>query len=353
MNRMFQGLEKQASESSKVRRICGPQGPRLGTLCAAFAAAPALALAALVGVPLDPAALDPHGKVPIPVDGPSAKPVPAPPDAPALWFPVGEVLTYSISWGHLPVGEARAWTEWVQHDGRVRLAIRMRMRTNQVLSTIYPVDDFMESIVDPATFLPLQFVKKINEGRSRHDQLTTFDRARGAAHWVSNLDGREHTCAIAPDTRCIVSLAYWLRKEKFRLHETREFQVMADEKVYALQADMLGIENISVSGHGRVPSLKIEPRASFGGIFTHKGKLWMWASEDPRRIATMIAIEVPVARVRLSLDEVSGPGDDFWVKKGRAGRAPEQDAIDKDPATADSAPETETADGKSGTRIER
>ena len=296
MNRMFQGLDKTPGRSSKAWKIRGPRCPRLGSWAAACACAFALAASA---ASIDPAGLDEQGKVAIPVDGPPATPEPAPPDAPALWFPVGEVLTYSISWGHIPVGEARAWSEWVPHEGRTRLAVRMRMKTNMVLSTIYPVDDFMETIVDPATFLPLQFVKKINEGRNRFDQLTLFDRARGVARWVSKLDGRSNTCSIAPDTRCIISLAYWLRQEKFRPHETRNYKVMADEKLYDLQANVLGVENIGVSGHGRVPSLKIEPRASFGGIFSRKGKLYMWASETPRRVATLIAIEVPVARVRL------------------------------------------------------
>ena len=125
-------------------------------------------------------------KVPLPVQGPPEKFVEPPKDKiPELWFPVGEKLIFGIRWGLVPVGQAVAWTEWVEENGRWLIAIRLRTKTNKVLSAMYPVDDFVESIVDPVTFLPLRFVKKINEGGTHVDQLTQFDHAARKAVWES------------------------------------------------------------------------------------------------------------------------------------------------------------------------
>ena len=257
----------------------------------------------------------PREKVPIPVDGPPAEPLAPPPGAvPELWFPVGETLEYTITWGHIPVGTALVWSEWIQEGGRWRVAIRMRTRTNKVLSTLYPVDDFVESVIDPVTFLPLRFVKKVNEGRSRYDQETQFDHAAGKARWVSRLDGREREFAIQPDTRCIVSLPWWLRRFEFKPGEERTFMVMADRKMYELIVKPERYEDLDVGDHDDVPCLKIEPSATFEGVFVRKGRMWMWVSRDPRRLCTLVAAEVPVGRVRAHLEKVRGPGDDFWVK---------------------------------------
>ncbi|MDZ4199371.1 MAG: DUF3108 domain-containing protein, partial [Kiritimatiellia bacterium] len=98
----------------------------------------------------------------------------------------------------------------------------------------------------------------------------------------------------------------------FEPNETRKFEVMADEKTYELEAVAAGIEKIKLSRYGRIPSLKIEPIASFGGVFVRKGRIWMWVSRESRRLCTKISAEVPVARIHLYLREVRGPGADQW-----------------------------------------
>jgi hypothetical protein len=255
-----------------------------------------------------------HPKLVLPVDGPPAQPaVPPPGIAPDLWFPVNEVLEYTIRWGVIPVGSSVVWTEWVEHEGAWRIAIRMRTRTNKVLSTLYPVDDYVESIVDPVSFLPLRFVKKINEGRNRYDQLTEFDHASRVAAWHSFIDEREKEFEIQADTRDIPSLLWWLRKDRFEPGVPRKFEVMADDKMYALTLVPEARERIALDRYGRVPTLRIEPQAAFGGVFVRKGRMWAWIAEDARRIAVQIAAEVPVGRVRITIDRVRGPGDDAWV----------------------------------------
>lgn len=250
--------------------------------------------------------------------GPAVPAVAQAPDGsplPAMWFPVGEMFEYEISWGIIPVGTTYTWSEWVVEDGRLRLAIRMRTLTNKVLSVIYPVDDFVESVIDPDTFLPLRFVKKVSEGGNHYDQITTFDYIAGTATFESKLDNKKATFPIDKDIRDIPSLLYWLRREKFEPGQERHYKVMADEKVYDLTVKADKIENVRLSRYGRQPSLKVEPVSSFGGVFVRKGRMWLWISRDPRCILTQIAAEIPVANVKLKLIQVTGPGDDFWVRK--------------------------------------
>ncbi len=270
----------------------------------------ALLAAAGAAVADEPEFVKPRGPaVPAITEAPGGGPLPK------LWFPVGEMFEYEISWGIIPVGTTYTWSEWIVEDGRLLLAIRMRTLTNKVLSVIYPVDDFVESVIDPETFLPLRFVKKVSEGGNQYDQLTTFDHAAGTATFVSKLDNKISTFPINKDIRDIPSLLFWLRRESFEPGQERQYKVMADEKIYDLTVKAEKVENVRLSRYGRQPSLKVEPVSSFGGVFVRKGRMWLWISRDPRCILTQIAAEIPVASVKLRLIQVTGPGEDFWIKK--------------------------------------
>lgn len=235
-----------------------------------------------------------------------------------LWFPVGEELVYHAHWGIFHVAESRTVINWTNHDGRDLLVVRIRTRSNAVISTVYPVDDTIETVIDPVTFLPLSFTKILNEGRYHTDEITTFDHAAGKAYWHNRKKGDRKEFAIEPDTRDIVSLMYYLRREPFRPGQERTFRVMADEKLYDLYIKVVEREVLPSDHYDRIKTVRIEPDAAFEGIFVRKGKLTLWVTEDDRRILAKVMAEIPVANVRIHLAEVRGPGDDRWVKgKGK------------------------------------
>jgi hypothetical protein len=229
-------------------------------------------------------------------------------------FRVGEELLYDIHWGIIPVAKARATTEWVEHEGRKVIRIRYVTKTLGVVEAFYPVDDLLESLVDPATFLPIRFVKKLSEGGYRADEETTFDFARGKAQWKSNKNKKTKEFDIEADTRDVVSFMYHMRTMELTPGTQTLHRLMADEKLYDLKLKMGAVEDVKLSKYGSIPSVKVEPEASFQGLFVRKGKMTCWVSRDPRRICTRITASVPVASIRITLEEVKGPGDDFWVK---------------------------------------
>ncbi len=233
---------------------------------------------------------------------------------PALWFDVGEELHYRIHWGVMHVGDSRVTTEWIEEDGRELIAIRYRTRSNAFLDRIYRVDDTIEAVIEPHSFLPVRFSKVLNEGRYRADELTEFDHAAGKAYWTNRRRGDKKEFEIDPDTRDLVTFMYYMRKNEFQSGDTAEFRVMADEKIYDLTVSAGPVESMKLPRYGRVQTIRITPEASFQGLFVRKGKMTIWVSQDDRRIATRIQATVPVADVHINLHEVKGPGSDRWVR---------------------------------------
>ena len=234
---------------------------------------------------------------------------------PELWFPVGEEIDYEVYWGVFMVGEATAKAEWIERDGRRLLSLSMKAESNGIVEKLYPVRETLQTILDPVAFLPLSFEKDSYEGRHHHHELTTFDHAAKKGHWRSLLSGKQKDFDIAADTRDLMGLMYWIRKEPIRENETRNYWVMTDEKMYELIVEAGKKEELKLDGYGKVSTLKMEPKGKFNGMFVRKGRMFLWISDDARYTICRATASVPVASIKIVLKKVRGPGDDFWTRE--------------------------------------
>jgi hypothetical protein len=112
---------------------------------------------------------------------------------------------------------------------------------------------------------------------------------------------------------------YYIRSKEFAVGEETRMRVFTEEKIYDLFIKTPRKEPVALNKYGRVTSLLFEPEAAFEGLFVRKGKVYFWVSDDERRICTKIAAKVPVASVRFQVNEVRGPGEDFWVGRYKKG----------------------------------
>lgn len=231
-------------------------------------------------------------------------------------FPVGEELVYSISFNGVPVAWSRAVTEMDEVEGQPVLALRITINTYPFFDRIFKVNDFYETLVDPDTLLPIRYTQNLNQRRYRCHEVTSFDFETLTAHYVHQTNGREKTYEIREGMRDILSFLYFMRAEE--LAEDREliYPVMSDEKIYDLQITTLGTTSMKLSGYDRrIPALEARPEAMFDGLFVRKGKATVWISRDPRRLLLQARLSVPFGRISVVLQEVRGPGDDFWIQE--------------------------------------
>ncbi len=233
---------------------------------------------------------------------------------PKLWFPVGEEMTYDLYWGFIHVGTSHITTDWVAQNGKPRLRIRHVTRTNRAVATLYPVEDVLETVIDPVPFLPVYFRKTLSEGHYHADELTVFHHDTGILEQGSFRNHHVKTCKIEPDTRDLVTLMYFMRKTPFQSGTTNTCRVMADDRIYDLTLRIRDEETQQIDGYGDIKTLRLDPEAAFNGLFIRKGKVTFWISHDQRQLCTQVEATVPVANIRVKLAAVTGPGDDAWVR---------------------------------------
>ena len=234
-----------------------------------------------------------------------------------LWFPVGEELVHRIYWGFIPVGKSVTTTEWIEQNGKRLLAITMRTRTNKVFDKIRPVNDKVESIVDPKTFRPVKFSRVMIRRRKTCNETTIFDHEKGEAHWSSACSGESKTFEIAKDTRDVMTFMYYTRRKPFPENAEMDHKVMADDGIFDLKLRTRGKEKVKLKTFGKTPGLKIEPKFDFDGLLIDKGRFKLWVSDDARRLLAKAVINGKDADIKLVLCHVRGPGNDSWIELTR------------------------------------
>lgn len=237
-------------------------------------------------------------------------------DAPdATFFKVGENLTYRIHWGMIPVGETRITSEWVEEGGRRLIRIRLRTHTNKWMDKIHKIDDDVISVVEPGTLLPVRSVEMVHDKDRQAEETTTFDHTGLVAHWQSTLDGRTSNYVIEADTRDIVSFLYYMRSKTMKPGDEALVTVAAFQTLHQMRLHAEGIEDVDLSNYGEIPCLVVRPEAVNASLFARKAPQVAWVSRDPRRLVAKMDAKVVVGTVHITLYEVDGPGDDFWVKR--------------------------------------
>lgn len=231
-----------------------------------------------------------------------------------LWFPLGEQLVHKVYWGIIPVGRSVTTSRSIQRDGREYIQIKIRTRTSGIFDKIRKVDDIVESIVDPVTFLPVRFSRKMIRNKEVCNEHTVFDYVKLSARWENFCTGEVKTFSIEEDTQDALSFLYKMREKNMAEDMDADYRVMADEGMFDIKIRTSKKENINLPLYGDISSLRIDPVFDFDGLLVAGGEFTLWVSDDDRRILTKAQINRKLFDIRVVLQAVVGPGNDAWVQ---------------------------------------
>ncbi len=229
-------------------------------------------------------------------------------------FIPGEVSEYKVSWMGIPLAWSKNTTDIVEENGRELIRIRTISKSYKAYSKIYKVDDVKEVIINPKTALPVRIDLQMNEGNIHKDQLTLFDHLNHTALFYDRIANTTNQIEIADQTRDIVTFLYSMRKEKLEGLVANTHTLLVGGKLYDMGLEIRKEGRIRIPDYGKVDCIQIEPIADFDGLFLRKGKIFFWVSKQNCRMITCIQAKVPVGKIKVKLQAVSGTGDNFWDK---------------------------------------
>jgi hypothetical protein len=221
----------------------------------------------------------------------------------ARFFHVGEQLTYEISWLNITAGTAVMAVSDAGTDGDRPLAkLITTAQSRPAISKFFPVDNRVESIVDPATLLPEHLTFKRREGKKKEDIEYTFHQKEGEVTVVKG--GATETLEMSPGTQDIISCLYFARSElSLQPGASLTMNVYHDKKNRKLDVRIEEIETIS-GPWGDVETARALVVMPFQGLFLNQGNIRVLFTTDDRRIPVRMKAKVIIGSIVADL--VSG-----------------------------------------------
>ncbi len=217
-------------------------------------------------------------------------------------FFAGERLTYSVKYGPIRAGECRLEVGApVVVEGRPCLPLVGTARSSDFFSSIFRVEDRMESFLDVDYLLPWRFRKNLQEGKFRANQVIDLDQVNRVATYH---DGA--AIPLDPEAQDVLSALFYIRTLDLSPGRQAVFRVHADKKNVDMELHVLGRERVDTDA-GKFDCLVVEPLILLdSGLYDHKkGKLVMYLTDDARKLPVQFKIKVFFGSIVLSLTELT------------------------------------------------
>lgn len=215
-------------------------------------------------------------------------------------FPAGETLVYTIAWLKVEGGEMTlSTTREATPDGVPVHHIALRADSNDYVSKFYHVRTRYETWVDARDFQPLRFEKHAREGRYESDEVEEFDLSRRIAGW------RDEKTPLPERVQDIISSFYYLRTQSLVPGKPVDVDMYSRGKVYKLSAAVLDRQKVETES-GTFDAIRVQPQLREGETAEdrNRGKLFLWFSDDARRLPVMARTILPIGSVTARLKKI-------------------------------------------------
>lgn len=224
---------------------------------------------------------------------------PAPAEGAAVPWKIGEYFQFSIDWNGLNGGNSLMQVQNIQRvDGRRVYRIVSKAESNSFVSKFYKVRDRIESYVDAESLYSRRFIKHLREGSYKKDMEIRFNQADGKALYA---DG--DTLDVPPGAHDVLSAFYYVRTVPLPDGATIVIPTHDNKKSYQMEVRVLKRERIQVPA-GTFPCVLVEPLLKSEGVFRSKGSIYVWLSDDERRIPVLVKSKVPIGSISVSLTDM-------------------------------------------------
>jgi len=211
-------------------------------------------------------------------------------------FHVGEQLTYDISWLYITAGTAVMAIGDAGTDGeRPLVKLVTTTQSRPAITKFFPVDNRVESIMDPATLLPEHLIFRRREGKKKEDIEYTFHQKEGTVTAVKG--GTPETLEIPPGTQDVISCLYYARSElSLQPGSSLSLNVFHDKKNRKVEVRVEEIETVN-GPWGEVETARVLVVMPFQGLFLNQGNIRVWFTNDDRRVPVRMKAKVVIGSI--------------------------------------------------------
>ncbi|MGA2297149.1 MAG: DUF3108 domain-containing protein [FCB group bacterium] len=220
-------------------------------------------------------------------------------------FGFGEKLEYKVGYKFITAGTGYFYilpNPVYRGDGRKCYDIRFQVSSLESLKWIYKVEDSYRTILDVGGIFPWEFEQHVREGKYKRDFTAKFDQQNNMAY------ANNKSYKVPAYVHDIVSAFFYVRTLDLRNMKKGQIiylQNFFDDTTHSLGVKMMGKETIEVEA-GTFRCVVIQPLVMEGGLFKSEGNIFIWVTDDDRKIPVKVATKIIIGYVGSELVHYSG-----------------------------------------------
>lgn len=214
-------------------------------------------------------------------------------------FNIGEKLSYEIRWTLITAGEATMEVLGpVEVSGRKAYHLFSSAKSAPRLDAFFKVRTTNESWMDMKSLCSLAFEKHAREGKYSKDQRIHYDQTQHLAYEVGI-----GTFPMAEYVQDVLSSLYYIRAQKLPEKGSVRLDVNTGKNNWAMEVIIHKKEKIKVPA-GVFQTILVEPTKFGDGPFKHSGRLFVWLTDDARKIPVKMRSKVAVGDISALLTKM-------------------------------------------------
>ncbi len=223
------------------------------------------------------------------------------PEALAEPFKIPEKFVYDLTWTGIKAGTASL--ELINDGNAVKII--STARSAKWVSFFYTVDDRVESVLSTNSSLsqlgrPVKYRLRVREGRHRKDKEVAFDRNNNKAKYVDYLSNEKREFDVPVSVLDPISSFYYLRLMKLVVGESVYVTIFDSKKVWNVEVQVLKKEKVTLP-IGTFNTIVVKPLMKSEGIFSRKGEICIWLTDDLKHVPVKLQTKVAVGSVTATL----------------------------------------------------
>jgi hypothetical protein len=214
-------------------------------------------------------------------------------------FNVPERLEYDLKWIGIPGGTA---VLSVENSGD-KYIIRSRAISNSFVSAFYKVDDRITCVVDGTNGdygYSINYRIKLREGRHRRNKEVVFNQKENKAIYIDHRKGKRREYEISANVYDPLSGFFSVRNKDLIVGKNVHVKIFDSKKMWDVNVDVLRKERVEVDA-GTFDTIVIRPNMKSEGVFNRRGDIFIWLTDDERRVPVKVALEALVGHVTAEL----------------------------------------------------
>ncbi len=222
-----------------------------------------------------------------------------------LAFKPGETLTYNVSWSNIITAGTAIMEvkDETMPDGKRVLQFIVTGHSTGLVGSIFPVTDTARSVFDPLLMHSLSYSLREHYGKKDRLRVVVFDHAQKTVISTLNNDPPA-TLDVPEQVQDALSSLYYLRtREDLEPGKTIIIDVLDSEKNWSVEFQVLGREKLKTA-LGEFSTIKVRTFPKYKGVFRNKGEVFIWLTDDSRKVPVLMKSKLSVGSFVLTLAEM-------------------------------------------------